>query len=196
MAATTADGNLLVGLLALQNGIIDQSQLLAGFQAWALDKRRSLAEHLEARGDLNRVRKAAIEALAAVHLETHGGDIEKSLAAVPASPAARAGLSRLGEPQIEAALARVGRARDAVQNGPATEADGQADDPDRTAGLSVGASTSDGQRFRVLRPHARGGLGAVFVALDGELKREVALKQILDQHADDPFSRQRFVAEA
>ncbi len=36
----------------------------------------------------------------------------------------------------------------------------------------------------------------MFVALDGELNREVALKQILDHHADDPASRQRFLAEA
>jgi hypothetical protein len=34
------------------------------------------------------------------------------------------------------------------------------------------------------------------VALDAELHREVALKQILERHADDPFSRQRFVDEA
>ena len=37
---------------------------------------------------------------------------------------------------------------------------------------------------------------AVFVALDGELHREVALKQILEKYADDSVSRQRFVAEA
>ena len=47
-----ADRRLLFGLLALQNGLIDQGALVAAFQAWTRDKSKSLADHLEARGDL------------------------------------------------------------------------------------------------------------------------------------------------
>ena len=53
MAAMAADRDLLFGLLALQNGLIDQGQLVAAFQAWTRDKGRPLAEHLVDRGDLD-----------------------------------------------------------------------------------------------------------------------------------------------
>ena len=45
-----ADRHLLFGLLALQNGFIQQAQLVAAFHAWTCDKSRSLADHLIARG--------------------------------------------------------------------------------------------------------------------------------------------------
>ena len=51
-------------------------------------------------------------------------------------------------------------------------------------------------RFRAVRPHATGGLGRIWLALDAELKREVAVKELLNEHANRPDARERFVLEA
>ena len=52
------------------------------------------------------------------------------------------------------------------------------------------------ERFRIVRPHAQGGLGEVFLALDPELDRQVALKAMRGDHAFDPVSQARFLLEA
>jgi hypothetical protein len=58
------------------------------------------------------------------------------------------------------------------------------------------ATTPAGARYLILRPHDKGGIGEVFVALDQELNRQVALKEIQERHAADAHSRGRFVREA
>lgn len=51
-------------------------------------------------------------------------------------------------------------------------------------------------RYRLVRFHAKGGLGEVHVAFDTELRREVALKRMQAQHHGDPDSYRRFLREA
>ncbi len=76
-------------------------------------------------------------------------------------------------------------------------------DPDLTRFLAEsgthalpGPSSAGPSRYRKVRPHARGGLGEVSVALDVELGREVALKEIQPRYADHPQMRARFLREA
>ena len=111
MAASNADRNLLFGLLALQNGLIDQVQLVAAFQAWTRVKDRALADHLVGRGDIDADQRAAVEALVELHVKKHGGDTEKSLASIPAGRSTRERLAALGDPELTAIVARSPPAR-------------------------------------------------------------------------------------
>jgi serine/threonine protein kinase len=74
-------------------------------------------------------------------------NVEQSLAALPAGKSTRERVAQIGDPGIDATLAHLG----------STLTDRDAD-PDRTASYAAGSADGEGQRFRILRPHARGGL--------------------------------------
>src|SRR5215470_14965375 len=112
-----ADHQLLFGLLALQNGLISQVQLVAAFQSWTLDRTRSLAEQLEARGDLDGDGRTAVEAMVAMYVKKHGGNTEKCLAAIPAGRSTRESLARLNDPELHATLGHVGAGHPSTQEG-------------------------------------------------------------------------------
>jgi eukaryotic-like serine/threonine-protein kinase len=62
--------------------------------------------------------------------------------------------------------------------------------------LGKAAKEEGASRFRVVKPHAKGGLGEIFVARDEQLDRVVALKTIRSELAEHESSRARFIGEA
>jgi tetratricopeptide (TPR) repeat protein/tRNA A-37 threonylcarbamoyl transferase component Bud32 len=90
--------------------------------------------------------------------------------------------------RLEAAIA------ERRQNAPESQAETLASD--QSPHRSVVLPDLNDRRYVADRFYARGGLGEVFIAVDSEVGREVALKRIRPAAAESPGARDRFVREA
>lgn len=192
MSKGSTDRNLLVGILALQMEFIDHVKLINAMQAWIFQKPTNLEDLLHQQQAINQETREFLKAMAEKHIQLHDNDAGKSIAALSSVSSVRKRLHDLKDSEVDQSLSRIAdrRANDATQIG-----SGHAD-ADGTTRILNSAEDSGNRRFKILRPHAMGGLGQVSVAEDTELHREVALKEIQDRFSGDHISRERFMMEA
>jgi len=167
---------LLLGLLGHEHGLIDGRLLVAGIQAWIENKSEPLGAVLVSQRAITPGRLTAMEELAAAHLARHGQSSRLGLRALRPIGSLRQELEELPDPVLRAELEQV--------------------DWNGLVGAPESSGEDRGSRYQILEPLGQGGMGKVFVALDQNLQRKVALKEIRDNAADDPRSRARFLAEA
>jgi tetratricopeptide (TPR) repeat protein/tRNA A-37 threonylcarbamoyl transferase component Bud32 len=179
MPRRDSDRNLLFGILALQMDFITRDALIASMGVWVLEKHRTIGEILVEQNALGLKERDALEAMLVCRLAKHGDDPARSLAALSSAESIAADLQQaLADPEVQASIGHV----------PV--------DPHATRAPETVDYIPPHIRYRKVRDHAKGGLGIVYVALDGELKREVALKEIKPEYADNLASQSRFLLEA
>ncbi len=192
--------HFLLALIALQLDLIDLVTLQGAVAQWSNDRSQSLADLLTERGGLSPDERKMLDEVVWQHLARHGNDPAQSAGAIHLPDTLLDGLRQITDSELQEVLARlqptVGPSDkgDTKPNSLPDSQSGPPPAPDAATVISDGPTTAE--RYRILRPHARGALGKVSVAMDVELNREVALKEMQSRFAQDESCRGRFIQEA
>jgi PAS domain S-box-containing protein len=167
------DRNLLFGVLALQADLIDPRQFIDACLLWTSRKDVPLADLLVERGWIEPDDRSHVDYLLRRKLHKHGGDAGATLAALPDE--VKRSLAALKDDDIQRSLAW---------------------HPALDEVATVDHVPGPCQRYSRLRLHATGGIGRVWLARDGDLGRDVALKELRPEQAEQAALRTRFLQEA
>jgi serine/threonine protein kinase/formylglycine-generating enzyme required for sulfatase activity len=177
------DTNLLFGILALKMNFVRPDDLLEAMGIWFLNRQRTLGEVLTEQQAISPKQCDLLDSMVR-ESQSRQGQLAK-----PITEDRPRGLAKPCE------LIR-GSASGDHASAQRTNAPGQSTDAEATIDWSERRDGHGGERYLVIRPHAKGGIGKVSVALDVQLNREVALKELLDEHLQENESRLRFLVEA
>ncbi len=167
-------------MMALRTGFITADQLVAGMHRWVDEKNQPLRQIMVKLGFAAEAECDRVAMLLHDLLHIHGKSVHESLKAIAPPPELTSQLEGLRDEDVANSLIRAAEGKVEEHNSPST----------------VCLPLRPRDRFRVIGPHARGGLGQVSLALDTEINRQVAFKEIREEFADEEMSRRRFVFEA
>ena len=204
MAATAEDQNggdagwnLLLGLTAVQLNLVSKSQFVAAAAAWAGDRERPLGQRLVEQGALSPDSLALLRPLVEQYVRENGPAAEDAMASLAAgNSSVDFALDEAAALDADVAATRDRMAATRPASGENGAGGGGPGGPGEAETVVPSAAAGGAGRFSVVRFHARGGLGEVFVAEDRELNRHVALKEIQPRYAGQEESRSRFRLEA
>ena len=187
--------DFLFGLLAINEGLIDGPTLADALATCQERKGVTVGEVLIEIGAISTERSEVILSLMEQYLKDSGGDIGSLLSGVLTRRAPSQPIPELSEESIKTIVDNGDDASlqdfDTIQS----HAFGKAPQSG-SAGVSDRSPIPASDRFKFVKELKRGGLGVVSVAVDGELRREVALKRIRPEKAFDTVYRDKFLREA
>ncbi len=145
-----ADRNLLLGLLAFQNGFIEHHTLVDAVHAWIADKSKPLGETLRGWGVLDQGQLEILSLLVDQHLKTHGS-ASRSLGKLESTMSFLDGLGPIEDEEVRRRLAEAEahRARSGERRGEGLRMPAIGSRPGKPT-FPEGSATSSSPRTRSL----------------------------------------------
>ena len=178
--------DLLLAILAVLTESISQEGLAALLTSWLRERQTPLAQLLRQASGLGDEKFRELQSLAVVHLKAHGNDIRQSLSSLNAQALTIEMLTAIDDGELRLTLSKT----------LGCDATLPIDQGTPAADSKPAFQTTNSERFTLIRPHAKGGIGQVWLARDSELQRDVAIKEIQPRFAELADQRARFLLEA